>query len=83
MKELYTTIEGAGVANYTGTAESHTLQIKGYGDLMLLDLILFQLILEISGAGDAWVNATQDLKGVINGSGDITYVRNPQIRTLK
>lgn len=83
VKELYTTIEGAGVANYTGTAESHTLQIKGYGDLHAPGLNTTSTNIEISGAGDAWVNATQDLKGVINGSGDITYVSEPANKDIK
>ena len=82
-KELFTTIEGSGDAKYKGTAGSHTVAIKGAGDLDAYDLATTSTNIEISGAGDARVNATQDLKGVINGAGEITYYKEPVNKDIK
>jgi hypothetical protein len=83
VKELSTTIEGSGDAKYKGTADSNKVEIKGSGDLEAYDLATTSTNIEISGAGDAKVNATQDLKGVINGTGDITYFKEPLNKDIK
>jgi hypothetical protein len=83
VKELYTTIEGSGDAKYKGTANLHTVEVKGAGDLDAYDLVTDSTNIEISGAGDARVNATQDLKGVINGAGEITYFKEPVNKDIK
>jgi len=83
VKELYTTIEGSGDVKYKGTAVSHTVDIKGSGDLNAFGLTTTSTNAQISGSGDARVNTTQDLKGVINGSGEITYTQEPVNKDIK
>src|SRR5208337_1287694 len=83
VKELHTTIEGSGDAKYKGTANLHTVEVKGAGDLDAYDLTTDSTNIEISGAGDARVNATQNLKGVINGAGEITYFKEPVNKDIK
>jgi hypothetical protein len=83
VKELNTTIEGSGDAKYIGTADSHTVVVKGSGDLDAYDLSTASTNIEISGSGEARVNASQDLKGVINGAGEITYFKEPANKDIK
>jgi len=82
VKELYTTIEGSGDVKYKGTAVSHTIDIKGSGDLNAFGLTTTSTNAQISGSGDAQVNTSQDLKGVINGSGEIAYSKEPFNRNI-
>jgi hypothetical protein len=77
VKELSTTIVGSGDAKYKGTAVSHAIKITGSGDVDAYGLTTTSANIVISGSGDARVNVTQDLKGIITGSGDITYFREP------
>lgn len=83
INELVTLIEGAGDIKYTGTADSHSLTIKGAGDVNAYGLETNTTNVEINGAGDAKLNAKQDLKGTINGAGDITYLNEPVTKDIK
>jgi len=83
VKELFSTISGAGDIKYKGTADSHTIQIKGAGDMEAYQLETNNTTVEISGAGDAQVNVKQDLTGTINGAGDINYLNEPVTKNIK
>lgn len=83
VKELVTTIEGSGDIKYSGTADSHLLTIKGAGDVNAYGLETNTSNVEINGAGDAKLNVKQDLKGVINGAGDITYLTEPALKDIQ
>lgn len=83
VKELVTLIEGAGDIKYSGTADSHSLTIKGAGDVNAYGLETNSTIVEINGAGDAKLNVKQDLKGTINGAGDITYLSEPATKDIQ
>ncbi len=82
-KELKTVISGAGDVTLKGTATNHTIQIKGAGDVNAYDLATNTTNVEILGAGDAKVNAKQDIKGTINGAGDIKYLSEPESKDIK
>jgi hypothetical protein len=83
VKNLTTSIEGAGDIEYKGTAENHKLTISGAGDVDAYDLATNSTDIEVDGAGDAKVNAKQDLKGVINGAGEILYKEEPATKDIK
>lgn len=83
VKELKTVISGAGDITLKGSADSHSIQIKGAGDIKAYDLVTNNTNVEILGAGDAKVNAKQELKGEINGVGDITYLQEPVTKDIK
>jgi hypothetical protein len=83
VKELVTTIEGAGDIKYKGTADSHSIVVKGAGDVNAYGLETKTTNVEIDGAGDAKLNATQNLTGTINGAGDITYLTEPTVKDIK
>jgi hypothetical protein len=82
VKELSTVISGAGDVTLKGTADSHFIQIKGAGDVKAYDLATNTTNVEILGAGDAKVNAKQELKGEINGAGNITYLQEPASKNI-
>ena len=83
VKNLTTSIEGAGDIEYTGTAETHNLTVSGAGDVSAYDLKTNSTEVVINGAGDAKVNAKQELKGTINGAGEITYMEEPVTKDIK
>lgn len=83
VKNLSTTIEGAGDVEYSGTAENHKISISGAGDIDAYKLSTTTTQIDINGAGDAQVNAKQEIKGVINGAGEITYKEEPVTKDIK
>lgn len=83
VKNLTTTIEGAGDIDYKGTADSHKLTVSGAGDVSAYDLATSSTDVTINGAGDARIDAKQEIKGVINGAGDITYKSEPASKDIK
>jgi hypothetical protein len=83
VKNLTTTIEGAGDVEYKGTAENHKITISGAGDIDAYDLATNTTTIDVNGAGDAKLNVKQDLKGVINGAGEILYKEEPVTKDIK
>ncbi len=83
VKDLITSIAGAGDIKYEGTAETHLIEIKGAGDVNAYKLAANSTNVVINGAGDVKVNVKQDLKGTINGTGDITYLNEPVTKDIK
>jgi len=83
VKELTTSIEGAGDVKYKGNADSHTMTIKGAGDINAYGLETNNSSIEIDGAGDAKLNVKQNLTGIIKGAGDIRYLAEPVIKDIK
>lgn len=83
VKNLATTIEGAGDAEYSGTAETHKISISGAGDIDAYKLATTTTQIDINGAGDAKIDAKQEIKGIINGAGEITYKEEPVTKDIK
>ncbi|MFH0864898.1 MAG: DUF2807 domain-containing protein [Bacteroidota bacterium] len=81
--ELTTSISGAGEIEYQGAADMHTIEIEGAGDISAYDLVTTNTTVNISGAGDAKVNVKQNLKGVINGAGNIKYWDEPANKDIQ
>ena len=64
---------------FSGTADFHEITISGAGEIKAFDLKSKSLHLRISGAGDAEVYATEELKVKISGAGKVRYKGNPKV----
>ena len=72
------TISGSSDAMLKGTADNFDLSIFGSGDVQAGQLIAKDVNITISGSGDAVVHATESLNASVAGSGDVTYLGNPE-----
>ena len=83
VKELHSVISGAGDIKYAGTANYHYAEIKGAGDVNAYNLTTDSTNILISGAGDAKINVVKKLTGIINGAGDVKYLKEPETKNVK
>jgi len=83
VMELNSKILGAGDIKYNGVADNHSIEIKGAGDINAYDLATRSTTILINGAGDVKVDAKEDLKGEINGAGEIYYLKEPLTKDIK
>jgi hypothetical protein len=72
-QSLHTSITGSGDVELNGSAQQHDLRISGSGKARLSGLQTQQVTVTVSGSGSAWVDARQDLKVTITGSGEVEY----------
>ncbi len=72
-------ISGAGQAVVSGNSQVLEGKISGAGKIDASNLIVSSADIETSGAGQATVNATDNLKVRISGAGKIWYVGDPNI----
>jgi Putative auto-transporter adhesin, head GIN domain len=79
VKEVKTSIFGAGKVILKGTAESQIVEIEGRGDYEGKDLVSRRGRLTINGSGDAEINATEELTVTINGNGNVIYYGKPKV----
>jgi len=77
VKELSTSVNSKGNITYKGIAESHKVNIKGYGEIDADKLVTISTNIDIIGVGNVIVNAKQDINGIINGAGNITFNKEP------
>lgn len=82
VKELYSDISGAAELKIKGEAETHTTDISGAGELKAINLHTQKTNAQVSGAGDARVNAVQDLNAKISGAGGISYKDEPANKNI-
>jgi hypothetical protein len=80
---LSTSITGAGDVKLRGTATKHTVKISGAGSLKASNLTTEISDLNISGAGDARVNATNTLTAQVTGAGSVKYVTEPEVKNVE
>jgi hypothetical protein len=78
VQTLNTQITGAGNLSLSGYATNHISSITGAGDLKAFNLVSEKINLNVSGSGDAQVNATKELQVKISGTGDVIYVNEPE-----
>lgn len=71
-------IAGAGDVDISGTCETANVDIAGAGDINARKFICKNVVVDINGAGDADVYASENVKATINGVGDITVFGNPK-----
>lgn len=71
-------ISGAGNLIASGFATNHVSVITGAGDLKSFGLESQIVNLNVSGAGDAQVNAVKELQVKASGAGDVIYLNDPE-----
>ena len=74
-----TSISGSGKIIIEGLATDADFTIIGSGKIKAYDFAVKNAEVEISGSGDAYINAAEMLKGYISGSGNIYYIGHPSI----
>ena len=72
-------LSGSGEINLKGTSKSLSVSISGSGNVMASDLKTEDCDIQISGSGDASVNASRDLDTHISGSGDVRYTGSASV----
>ncbi|MCL2854839.1 MAG: DUF2807 domain-containing protein [Defluviitaleaceae bacterium] len=79
VERLEIDIAGAANVNLTGSADRLNIISSGASDLNAFDFIARDVFVNISGAGNADVYATDALEARISGAGIIRYDGNPQV----
>lgn len=82
VKELKTDLSGSGDLQIAGIADTHRVEISGAGDLKAFDLKTKTTSFNVSGAGNAKINAIDEIKGEISGAGDVVYLSEPAIKNV-
>ncbi len=80
--ELVTSISGSGNFNLLGRAEKLDARISGSGDLRASDLKSKNVLVRVSGSGNADVYAEENLTAEVVGSGDVSYRGKPGMTSL-
>lgn len=70
-------VSGAGNLQATGRVDRVEAEVSGAGDVDFTQLLARDAIVEISGAGDIRVHATESLSASVSGAGDVTYTGDP------
>ncbi|MBM3707981.1 MAG: DUF2807 domain-containing protein [Actinobacteria bacterium] len=73
-------ISGAGKVNISGEVDTQQITITGVGSYSAKDLISNDCEIDISGAGNAVVNAVERLDISMSGLGRVEYVGNPTVK---
>lgn len=82
-KDMFITISGAADLNLSGSCGTLEMDVRGAGDLDAEDLKCKAVDVSISGAGDAEVYASDRIKAVVSGVGNIDILGNPKDVTKK
>lgn len=82
-RELETSLSGASEVKLAGKAGTHTGEVSGAATLYARDLETQTTAMNVSGAGSAYVWATDVLTGDVSGAGDLDYSGNPENRLTK
>jgi hypothetical protein len=70
-------ISGSGTLELKGRADALLAEVSGSGDIKCLGLKAKKAALEISGAGEAQLDVSDELSVDISGSGEVAYRGNP------
>lgn len=71
---------GSGILTLGGNVKNEDVTISGSGQYNSKDLQGSDATVEIDGSGSATMNVINQLKIIINGSGQISYLGNPNIQ---
>lgn len=72
-------IEGSGNVILDGGAEELFIDIEGSGDVDGRYFPVLKAFIHVDGSGDVYVSASELLSVIIDGSGDVFYLGNPDI----
>jgi len=73
VKTLQSSISGSGDMKLSGRAGSSTVDLVGSGDYTARSLVTQSTSVDVTGSGDAEVNASDQVNASVHGSGDIRY----------
>lgn len=74
-------IAGSGDINLTGSANKHSIDIMGSGNVNAIDFPCNAADVDVTGSGDVFVYAIQNLNIGVNGSGTVHYKGKPQVNS--
>lgn len=83
VNKLITNMSGAGNITLSGIANESKCTISGSGNILANGLITNSTDINISGSGNAYVHAENQLYISITGSGNVFYQGNPEITISK
>ncbi len=81
-ENLRSDASGASQIQLEGTTKNHEISIIGAADVMASKLLSSKVEANISGAGNAVVDAKDQLDATLKGSGNIAYVSEPTIKSI-
>jgi hypothetical protein len=70
-------VSGEGDLQANGHVDWVEAEVSGAGDVDFTQLVARDAIVEISGADDIRVHATESLSASVSGAGDVTYTGDP------
>ena len=73
VPEIESEISGSGAITLKGETRKFTLKTSGAAKAMCYDLLSEETIVDISGAGEAQVYASQKLQVDVSGAGNVSY----------
>lgn len=71
---------GSGITSLSGNVKNQEINISGTGEYKAKELQSNAATVEIDGSGLATVNVINQLNIIINGSGHVSYLGNPNIQ---
>ncbi|MDH4220688.1 MAG: DUF2807 domain-containing protein [Candidatus Aminicenantes bacterium] len=78
-KNVYTRINGSGDILLSGSADFHSIEIIGAGNLDALDFVTSVYEITIAGAGYCHIYVTDKLDVILAGAGIVYYKGNPEV----
>jgi hypothetical protein len=82
VKELDTEVSGAAEVKLSGYAAHHDAQVSGAANLKASGLKTEVAEVEISGAGNANLDVTEEVKGEVTGAGSLNLASTPKIKNV-
>jgi Putative auto-transporter adhesin, head GIN domain len=79
--KVETKLSGSGNITLAGSSPQSQHRISGSGKIAALNLDSDNVTVNISGSGDAFVNANTTLNATISGSGNVRYTGSPEVTT--
>lgn len=83
VDKLETNIDGSCNLTLAGKADEHSLIIKGAGRIDADNLITQKTIVDISGAGKASVNVSDEISGKITGAAELFFIGDPELNNIE
>ena len=75
---LETIVSGAADLELSGRASTHKTKVSGAGNIKAKSLITEKCTYNVSGAGDASLNVTDEVTGETSGAGSVNYEGEPK-----
>lgn len=82
VNELSSEISGAAKVKLVGTASIHTSEVSGAASLKSAEFVTAKTNIEVSGAANAKINATDEVDAEVTGAANLNNVANPAIQKI-